>query len=133
MIGLDEPARDAMHGVDYGSCYRALNLPFGASLPDIEARIQLLRAASRSDALPESAGQLARERIGIVDFAATQLRDYWLAHGTAPAPTDRAGDAAGLLDALRRALGAPVAPSTEAERAAPAAAGDGAERERRRA
>lgn len=136
MIGLDAPDRDAALGVDYGSCYRALNLPFGASLEDIEDRAQLLRAASQADALPEPARQLARERVGIVDFAAAQLRAYWLAHGTAPAPTDRTGDTAGLLDALRQALGgAPAAaPSADAEPAPVVpAVNRGTERKRRRA
>ena len=132
--------------VDYDAEYRALDLPPGAALRELEDRARLIRTAFEPAGLPGALGVLAGERVQAIDRAAETLSRYWKTHGKAP-PSGRIrrlqalpggqsehpaeagshrreviGLGAALAEALVREVPAPPSPLTGAGELAPGSA-----------
>lgn len=98
--------------IDYDGEYRALELPPGAALGEIQDRARLLHAAFDPDDLPGTLWVPAAERAMQIILAADRLSRYWRSHG-APPPSGLAP-----CEPARRSDAGPLPAAPEAPAAA---------------
>lgn len=100
--------------IDYEAEYRALDLPPGAALREIQDRARLLAAAFYPDGLPGSLQVPAAERAMRIVLAADRLSRYWRRHG---APPPRAAPAVERRAPRLHVVAEPVQPRARSDTA----------------